>query len=128
MPAENAPFLLPGAVLRDPAVDGWFESDDPLRRIVAPWFNLMRGLGDDVRDILHDHCPTACVGDAAFAYVAAYRAHAAIGFFRGAFLPDPEGLLQGSGKKMRHIKLKLGEPRDDDAIRALIEAAYRMAG
>ena len=125
MPAADAPFLLPGAVRRDPAVEAWFDAADPFRQMLRLWFDRMRACGDDVREIMHDHCPTACAGEAAFAYVAAYRAHAAIGFFHGAALPDPAGLLEGAGKRMRHVKLRLGEDRDEAALTALIEAGYR---
>ena len=73
---------------------------------------------------MHDHQPTACVGDAAFLYVAAYKAHAAVGFFHGADLPDPTGLLEGTGRRMRHVKLRWGAPIPDAALEALIAAAY----
>ena len=76
-------------------------------------------------EILHDGNPTACVDDAAFAYVAAYSAHAAIGFFHGAALPDPQRLLEGSGKRMRHVKLRWERALDSAALQALIAAAYR---
>ena len=124
MPDADALFLLPSAVRRDPAVDAWFDVTDPMRFLVQPWFEQMRALGDDVRECLHDHMPTACVGDAAFAYVNAFTAHAAIGFFHGASLPDPAGLLEGSGKRMRHVKLRPGAEVDELALTALIEAAY----
>jgi hypothetical protein len=127
MPAPDAPFLLPGAVRHDPAIAAWFAVADPFRPVLAEWFARMRACGNDVREILHDRCPTACAGAAAFAYVAAYRAHAAIGFFHGAWLPDPEHLLEGSGVHMRHVKLGLGESRDEAALKALIDAAYRAA-
>lgn len=116
----------PTAVRRDPAVDAWLASPhDELRRMAEPWFERMRALGPDVRELMHDHCPTACVEDAAFAYVAAFKAHVNIGFFQGASLDDPKGLLEGSGKRMRHVKLRWGEKPDAEAIAALIEAAYR---
>ncbi|MBR0553068.1 DUF1801 domain-containing protein [Stakelama marina] len=127
MPAADAPFLLTGAVRRDPAVAAWFDTTDPLRQILRPWFERMRACGEDVREVIHDRCPTACVGQAAFAYVAAYRAHAAIGFFHGASLPDPAGLLEGAGKRMRHVKLRLGGGLDEAALGALIAAGYAVA-
>lgn len=131
MPDRDAPFLLPSAVQRDPAVENWFDAADPFRLMLRGWFAAMRRCGEDMRECLHDHVPTACVevddSNAAFAYVAAYRAHAAIGFFHGAGLPDPAGLLEGSGARMRHIKLRLGEERDEAAIAALIVASYRAA-
>lgn len=93
--------------------------------MLASWFDHMRAMGDDVREIIHDHFPTACAGEAAFAYVAAYRAHAAIGFFHGAQLADPHRLLEGSGKRMRHVKLRPGEARNEAGLGDLIAAAYR---
>lgn len=118
-------FRFPSAARRDPEVEAWFAgSGDPLRLLVAPWFERLRSLGPDVRELMHDWAPTACVGEAAFAYVAAYSKHAVIGFFQGADLPDPSGLLEGSGKRMRHIKLRWGRPVDEPAIEALIAAAY----
>lgn len=123
---KEALFLLNDTVRRDPAIDAWFgEHADPLRLMVQEWFERMRGLGDDVREVMHDHSPTACVGDAAFAYVNAFKAHAAVGFFTGAFLPDPAGLLEGSGKRMRHVKLWPGVAVDTAALETLIDAAYR---
>jgi len=47
-----------------------------------------------------------------------------VGFYNGAALPDPAGLLQGSGKRMRHVKLKLNEDIDEDALSTLIADAY----
>jgi hypothetical protein len=98
---------------------------DELRRLAQPWFERMRGCGADVRELLHDGHPTACVGDAAFGYTNAFRAHVNVGFFHGATLDDPAGLLHGDGKRMRHVKLRWGEPVDADALNDLIAAAYR---
>jgi hypothetical protein len=64
------------------------------------------------------------VKDAAFGYVAAFTAQVNVGFFHGASLDDPAGLLQGAGKRMRHVKLPWGRLVDDDALGALISAAY----
>jgi hypothetical protein len=119
-------FLLTGAVRRDPAVEAWFASPDhEMRRLAQPWFEAIRACGSDVRERLHDFHPTACVGEAAFAYVDAFAAHVNIGFFYGAALDDPAGLLQGAGKRMRHAKVRWGEKVDEPALRALIAAAYR---
>jgi hypothetical protein len=124
MPGADALFRLPSAVRRDPAVDAWFELTDPFRLIAQHWFEKLRGCGADVTELLHDGCPTACVGDAAFVYVGAYLNHASIGFFHGADLPDPARLLEGGGKRMRHVKLRPGREVDEDALTQLIAAAY----
>jgi len=119
-------FHFPSAVRRDPAVEAWFaQPDHELRRMVQPWFEALRRCGDDVRELMHDRCPHACVGDAAFAYVDAFNAHANVGFHFGAELDDPAGLLEGAGKRMRHLKVRWGEPVNAPAINGLIEAAYR---
>jgi len=114
------------AVRHDPDVDRWFERQPAgLARLARPWFEHMRRLGDDVRELLHDGHPTACVGDAAFGYVNAFTAHVNLGFFLGAWLDDPAGLLEGTGKRMRHVKLRPDREPDADALAALIETAYR---
>jgi hypothetical protein len=84
----------------------------------------MRGCGADVRELLHDGCPVACLGDAPFGYVSAFKAHANVGFFYGAVLADPAGLLEGEGKRMRHVKLRAGKELDEEALSDLIAAAY----
>ena len=97
---------------------------DALGAIAGRWFEAMRDCGNDVRELLHDGYPTACVGDAAFAYVGAFKAHVNVGFFRGAELPDPHGLLEGTGKFMRHVKLRPDAEPDPSTLRQLIAAAY----
>lgn len=117
-------FHFPAAVRRDAAVEAWLARRPPeLRDIARQWFDAMRACGADVRELLHDGHPTACAGDAAFGYVNAFTAHVNVGFFKGAELADPAGLLQGSGKTMRHVKLRPGEPVDAAALQALIAAA-----
>ncbi|MBS0254222.1 MAG: DUF1801 domain-containing protein [Proteobacteria bacterium] len=118
-------FTLPDARAHDPAVAAWLGADDgPVRALAAHWFGRLKALGPDVAEVMHDHCPTACIAGAAFAYVGAYRAHAAIGFFAGSELPDPGGLLEGKGQYMRHVKLRPGALPDEAAVHALIAAAY----
>lgn len=97
---------------------------DALGAIAKRWFGVMRDCGDDVREVLHDGHPTACVADAAFAYVNAFKAHVNVGFFRGTELPDPESLLEGTGKLMRHVALRPDRDVDARALMELIEAAY----
>jgi hypothetical protein len=100
------------------------EHADELGRIAQRWFEVMRACGDDVRELLLDGHPTACVRDAAFAYANAFKAHVNVGFFLGAELADTNGLLEGTGKFMRHVKLRPGQQLDDASLRRLIYAAY----
>ncbi len=100
------------------------EHSGELGAIARRWFEVMRGCGEDVLELLHDGHPTACVGDAAFAYVNAFKAHVNVGFFRGAGIADPHGLLEGTGKFMRHVKLRPACDVDAAALTELIETAY----
>ena len=121
----NGLFRFPEAVRQDPIIDRWLEEQAPeLRAIACAWFQRMRECGRDVLELMHDGCPTACVEDAAFGYVGVYRAHANVGFFHGAELDDPTGMLEGTGKRMRHVKVKPGADLDSVALAALIGAAY----
>jgi hypothetical protein len=118
-------FLFPSSVKRDPAIEVWMrEHSNELGAIARRWFEVMRESGDDVRELLHDGHPTACVGDAAFAYVNAFKAHVNVGFFRGAEISDPARLLEGTGKFMRHVKLSPERDVNDTALMKLIETAY----
>ncbi len=115
----------PNAVKRDPAINTWMrEHTGELGVIAHRWFEVMRACGDDVRELLHDGHPTACVGDVAFGYVNAFKAHVNVGFFRGAEIADPEGLLEGTGKFMRHVKLRPESDTNIAALIMLIETAY----
>lgn len=106
MPGINDILRLSGGIKRDPAVDIWL-SDGPieLRSIAQKWFAQMRQCGDDVRELIHDGCPVACVEDAPFGYVNSFKSHVNVGFFFGAMLEDPAGISTA-------------------ALRALIDAAY----
>jgi hypothetical protein len=121
----NDILRLSGGVKQDPAVDFWLTNDPiELRSIAREWFVLMRQCGDDVRELIHDGCPVACVEDAPFGYVNTFKSHVNVGFFHGATLNDPAGLLEGSGKRMRHVKLNSRRELDAAALGSLIDAAY----
>ena len=114
-----------GGVKRDPAINTWMnDHSDELGAIARHWFDIIRQCGDDVRELMHDGAPTACISDAGFAYVNAFKAHVNVGFFRGAELDDPSGLMEGTGKYMRHVKLRPGSDVDAPALVRLIESAY----
>ncbi|MCX6954378.1 MAG: DUF1801 domain-containing protein [Verrucomicrobia bacterium] len=95
-----------------------------LGAVAQHWFDVLRRSGGDVRELLHDGHPTACVGDAAFAYVDVFTAHVSVGFYQGAAIAEPQELLEGSGKRMRHVKLRPGKAVDVAALTQLIQAAY----
>lgn len=114
-----------GAVERDPAIDAWMKAHaGELGAVAQRWFEVMRNCGDEVRELLHDGCPVACLGDVPFGYVNVFTSHVNVGFYQGAGLPDPAHLLEGNGKFMRHVKLTSGSGTNAAALRKLIETAY----
>ena len=120
----GALFRVSGGTKRDPTIDEWLSKTDALTAVARTWFKKMRACGEDVLELMHDGCPVACVEDAPFAYVNVFKSHTNVGFFQGAHLDDPAGLLEGGGKNMRHVKLKPGHEPDSAALERLIHAAY----
>lgn len=121
----NQRNTFPTAVKNDPATNTWLRAQsNGLRPFVETWFNCMRHCGDDVRELIHDGCLTACVGDAAFGYVSAFKDHVNVGFFLGVLLKDPTQLLEGTGKRGLHVKLHPNREVDSIALVQLVDSAY----
>lgn len=107
----------------DFAVERWLlEQTGEIGVPTRQWFQVMRDCGNDVRELMHEVHPTACAGEAAFAYVGAYRTPVNVSSHRGAELEDPDGLLQGEGCFMLHVKLRPGSDIDEKAIADLIRS------
>jgi len=115
----------PSAVKRHNAVQSWLrEQPGELGVLARHWLEVIRRCGEEYRELLHDGYATACVHDAAFAYIGVFKSHVNVGFFRGAELTDPSRLLEGTGKLMRHVKLRPGRELDEAALTGLITLAY----
>lgn len=114
-----------GAIACDPKIEEWLDAQPgALGTLARNWFGRMRACGTNVRELLHDGYATVCVDDAPFAYVGVFTAHVNVGFFHGADLPDFTGLLQGVGRSMRHVTLRVNQSVDETALAALIADAY----
>jgi hypothetical protein len=61
-----------------------------------------------------------------FAVVMPTRHHVGLGFSYGSDLPDPKGKLEGTGKRMRHVKLRTAADAADPAIAALLRAQVAL--
>ena len=121
----NQLFIFTEAAHYLPQIDACLSNEpNELFSIARQWFAIFRQCGDDVNEIMHDGCPTACVNDAAFGYVNVFNSHMNVGFFTVAFLQDPHSLLEGTGKRMRHVKVRPGIDIDSRALSELIEWAY----
>ena len=58
-----------------------------------------------------------------YAYIAVHASHINLGFYQGASLADPDGLLQGSGKSLRHIQIQDEQTVRSEGIKMLLKQA-----
>jgi hypothetical protein len=115
----------------DPAVDIFLRSYPPEVRAIAL----------KTRDVIRDVLPTVTEKvypgwkvieygagqnrEDVFAVISPQRERINLGLANGADLPDPEGLLEGSGKGIRHIKITSAQAADAPAVRDLVQGALR---
>lgn len=62
----------------------------------------------------------------AFCNICAYSRHVNLGFYCGAELPDPHGILQGTGKQHRHIRFDSPEDLRHSYLRGYIRSAIEF--
>lgn len=65
------------------------------------------------------------VGNKGVCYIAAFKDHVNLGFARGAELADPRGRLEGTGKGMRHVKVRSAKDIDA-AVKSLLREAFKL--
>ena len=88
-------FIFTDAAHHLPHIDEWLANEpNELFSIAKRWFSKFRQCGEDVNEIIHDGCPTACVSDAAFGYVNVYKSHVNIGFLPVHFFKIPTIFLK----------------------------------
>ena len=118
-----------------PAAIGSF--DDLLNLTEEPLRSVVTALREMVLEVHPDACEVVRLGDRAatygvgprkmidgYAYILPYSAWVNLGFYRGTDLPDPEGLLEGTGARMRHVKVRSLDDARRPPLRALVAAAY----
>lgn len=82
-----------------------------------------------VVEVVWDHQKTVGYGTGPkkmsehFCWIAPYKKHVILGFYYGTELPDPEHVLEGTGKLMRHVKLYTIEDIHKPALGTLIQIA-----
>ncbi len=124
----SAVFTLHGAEAFSSDVEEWLSGNTgELLAIARTWFGCMRRCGEDVKELMHDGAPVACVGDVPFAYVNVFSSHVNVGFYMGASLSDPDALLRGTGKRMRHVRIEGDQAPPREALQTLITQAYLLA-
>ena len=60
-------------------------------------------------------------------YIAPHKNYVRLGFFNGATMPDPNNLLEGTGKKLRHIKIHEITPDNREALTKYVQTSANHA-
>jgi hypothetical protein len=95
-----------------------------LQSLATHLYQQLQTCCPDVILKFHDDYPIGCVENIPFAYVNVYTKHINIGFFYGAFFFDEHQLLQGTGKRMRHVKITPDQPSNNPMINTFLRTAY----
>ena len=102
---------------------------EDLRPIVLELKKVILTIDPDACEVvrLGDRAATYGVGPKkmkeGYVYILPHKSWVNLGFFRGAILDDPDGLLEGTGKSMRHIKIKSLDQANNKSIKTLIKIA-----
>jgi hypothetical protein len=104
--------------------EDWFNRAEPTqRRTLIALRNLVRSVAPKaVEDIKWDR-PCYSNEKGMFCYLHSTKSYATLGFQNGAALDDPERMLEGTGKNMRHVKFRQGRSPDQPAVLALLRQA-----
>ena len=104
-------------------------TEEPLRPVAVALRRIILGVHADACEVvrLGDRAATYGVGPRkmidGYAYILPHAGWVNLGFYRGTELPDPEALLEGTGARMRHVKIRSGDDARRPAVRALVAAA-----
>lgn len=112
---------------RNPEVDRFVEEQPGQHgKTVALLVDLVRETLPDAKEKLHHGAPWFQVDGQMVCYVAAHSKHVNLGFRYGALLDDPDGLLEGTGKQMRHVKLRDPAAIPQETLARLLKRAAAL--
>lgn len=103
--------------------------DTDLRQIAEALRTTVFTLHPDATEVVRLGDRASCLGygpkkmSEAHCYIMPHKKWINLGFFYGALLDDPDELLEGTGKKLRHVKVRSLEAANNPAVKALIQAA-----
>jgi hypothetical protein len=99
-----------------------------LRKVVRALRGFVRKIVPGTRETVNSWGVPTFEKKAPFCFFMVGKNHVTFGFHFGTSLPDPEGLLEGTGKNMRHVKLHTMEDLEQKGLKNLVQAAARLEG
>ncbi len=108
-------------------LDAYLRDKDPgLLEIVSVLRALMKETVPDVTETINPWGIPTFEFIGPLCYYMVGKRHVTLGFHRGAHLGDPSGVLEATGKGLRHVKLRKVEDLNRGGLRDLVEAAARL--
>ena len=106
------------------SVDEYLELlDNPQTEVAARLRAIVRGRYPRLREDIKWHVPVYSLGTTPIVSIEGFKAHVNLKFFKGADLEDRDGILEGTGKGVRHARFRSPEDVEEDKIRPLIDEA-----
>lgn len=113
--------------VRNPDMDAFVaDQEGVLGELAGLLVDLVRKTVPSAEERIHHGAPWFRVDGTWLGYVAVHARHVNLGFRYGALLDDPDGLLEGTGKQMRHVKVSDPDDVPVDALAGLIERAAKL--
>ena len=107
--------------------DDWFNRAEPAqRRTLVALRGLIRSVAPNAVEEIKWNRPCYSNEKDMFCYLNSTKSYATLGFQNGASFKDPERILEGTGKNMRHIKFKQGRTPNHPAVLALLRQAAEL--
>ena len=111
---------------RSKNVDSWISEHDPaLRQIAETLRNIILNVDPQFRESVKWSNPIYEKRGKVL-YLAATERYVSLGFFNGVHLSDPDGRIEGTGKKMRHVKVKALEDIDVEQFESWVGEAAAL--
>ena len=111
--------------MADSDTDRWFQSgSDDQCELLTELRAIVLATGKDIDEAIKWQRPVYSNGGTMFCYLHRSKNHVTLGFHQGASLDDPDELLEGTGKAMRHIKVRDRSDIRKRAIKSLLKQAY----
>jgi|SRR5215207_8825644 len=106
------------------SVDEYLELlDNPQAEVAARLREIVRGRYPRLQEDIKWHVPVYSLGTTPIVGIEGFKAHVNLKFFKGADLEDRHGILEGTGKGVRHARFRSPEDVEEDKIRGLIDEA-----
>ena len=114
---------------RDKGKSPYMKDENPeLRKVVRALRSFVKGAVPGMKETVNSWGVSTFEKENPFCCYMVGKHHVTFGFHYGTSLEDPEGLLEGTGKNIRHVKLRTAADLERKGLRQLVVAVSRLEG